>query len=127
MKSISLAIALATSTALTGDALDWKEMSAKAPGVLIAPVSGEWKAGPYAAFIRFPKGSQSSLHTHSSEMTVVVISGTFRYGANAKEARPYGPGSYLRIAAGAPHVNEQPDGCLLFVEQPGKFDNQPAN
>ena len=135
--TMTLTLALATAalvaradgkhgTAVAAEALQWNEMSAKAPGVEIAALQGDWKAGPYQAFIKFPPGSRSGLHTHSSEMKIVVVSGSFRYGATDAEAQAYGPGSYIVIAADAPHTNQQPEGCTLFVEQPGKFDTKAA-
>ena len=111
---------------ISADALQWSEMSAKAPGVMIATVAGNWKDGAYSAFIKFPPGSKSPLHTHSSEMKVVVVSGVFHYAADGKTEQEYGPGSYILIPAGMPHTNSQAEGALLFVEQPGRFDNKPA-
>jgi hypothetical protein len=38
----------------------------------------------------------------------------------------YGAGSYVFIPANLPHSNSQPEGALLYGEQPGKFDNKPV-
>ena len=112
--------------ATTPEGLAWKEMSAKAPGVMIATVKGDYLQGPWAGFIRFPAGSKSGLHTHSGEMKIVIVSGTFRYGPTAEAEKPYGPGSYVVIPRDAPHTNSQPEGCLMYIEQDERFDNKAA-
>jgi uncharacterized RmlC-like cupin family protein len=113
-------------SARAADALKWEEMSAKAPGVKIATVSGEYNKGAWAGFIKFPAGSKSGIHTHSSDLKIVVVSGTFHYGDTPETERNYGAGSYVFIPADLPHSNSQPEGALLYTEQPGKFDNNPV-
>jgi uncharacterized RmlC-like cupin family protein len=115
------------SVAIAADGLKWEEMSAKAPGTKAATVSGDYTTGAWAAFIKFPAGSKSGLHTHSSDLKIVVISGTFRYGATPDTERSYGAGSYVLIPANLPHSNSQPQGALLYAEQSDKFDNKPVN
>jgi quercetin dioxygenase-like cupin family protein len=113
-------------SAIATDALKWEEMSAKASGVKIATVSGEYTKGAWAGFIKFPAGSKSVIHTHSSDLKIVVVSGTFHYGDTPETERNYGAGSYVFIPANLPHSNSQPEGALLYAEQPGKFDNNPV-
>jgi uncharacterized RmlC-like cupin family protein len=112
--------------ALAPDAVRWREMSAKAPGVMIAEISGESSKGAWSGFVRFPAGSKSGLHTHSSEMQIVIVRGTWRYGPTSETERSFGPGSYILIPAGLPHTNSQPEEVLMFIQQSGKFDNLPA-
>lgn len=112
--------------ALAPDALRWREMSAKAAGVMIAEVRGESFSGPWSGFVRFPAGSKSAVHTHSSDMTVVIIKGTWRYGPSTEQEKSYGPGSYVLIPAELPHSNSQPEEVVMFVEQSGRFDNKPV-
>ena len=110
---------------IAADALKWEEMSAKAPGVKIAIVSGDYTKGAWAGFVKFPAGSKSDVHTHSSDLKIVVVSGTFRYGDTPKTEKAYGAGSYVLIPANLPHSNSQPEGVLLYGEQADKFDNKP--
>jgi uncharacterized RmlC-like cupin family protein len=112
--------------AITADALTWQEMSAKGSGVMIATVSGDYTQGAWAGFVRFPAGSKSGVHTHSSDLKIVVVSGTFHYGSTPDTEKNYGAGSYVFIPANLPHSNSQPEGALLYGEQPGKFDNKPV-
>jgi uncharacterized RmlC-like cupin family protein len=113
-------------SAVATDALKWEEMSTKAAGVKIATVSGQHTKGAWAGFIRFPAGSKSGIHTHSSDLKIVVVSGTFHYGDTPETEGNYGAGSYVFIPAKLPHSNSQPEGALLYTEQPGKFDNNPV-
>jgi uncharacterized RmlC-like cupin family protein len=112
--------------AVTADALAWQELSVKGSGVMIATVSGDYTQDAWAGFVRFPAGSKSGVHTHSNDLKIVVVTGTFHYGSTPDTERNYGPGSYIFIPGNLPHSNSQPQGALLYTEQPGKFDNKPA-
>jgi uncharacterized RmlC-like cupin family protein len=112
--------------AITAETLTWQELSAKGSGVMIATVSGDYTQGAWAGFIRFPVGSKSGVHTHSSDLKIVVVSGTFHYGNTPETEKSYGPGSYVFIPANLPHSNSQAEGALLYNEQPGKFDSKPV-
>ena len=112
------------SVSLSPEELRWREMSAKAPGVMISEVRGESTAGPWSGFVRFPAGSKSGVHRHSSDMKIVIVKGTWRYGPSSEKEKSYGPGSFVFIPAELPHSNSQPEEVLMFVEQPGRFDNR---
>ncbi|HEY1334334.1 MAG TPA: DUF4437 domain-containing protein [Myxococcaceae bacterium] len=116
----------AKGVSLSAEELRWREMSAKAPGVMISEVRGESAAGPWSGFVRFPAGSKSAVHRHSSDMTVVIVKGTWRYGPSTEKEKSYGPGSFVFIPAELPHSNSQPEEVLMFVEQSGRFDNKPV-
>jgi quercetin dioxygenase-like cupin family protein len=113
-------------SAVATDALKWEELSTKGAGAKIATVSGEHTKGAWAGFFKFPAGSKYGIHTHSSDLKIVVVSGTFRYGDTPETERNYGAGSYVFIPANLPHSNSHPDGALLYAEQPGKFDSNPV-
>jgi quercetin dioxygenase-like cupin family protein len=110
--------------ALAADKLSWEELSAKRPGVLVSEIQGHHASGAWRGFLKFPVGSTSDVRTHSSDLRLVVVSGTFRYGADPAHEQPFGPGSYIFIPANHPHSNSQPDGSTVYVEQPGKYDRQ---
>ena len=76
--------------------------------------------GRYAALTKFAAGTKNALHTHSSDIKMVVISGTFVYGSDGKENK-LGPGSYLLIPAGKEHTSGSDSDCLFFEESPGRF------
>jgi len=112
--------------ALAADKLSWEELSPSRPGVQVAVVQGHHASGAWRGFLKFPVGSTSDVHTHSSDLRLVVVSGTFRYGADPKHEQPFGPGSYVFIPANHPHSNSQPDGAMVYIEQPGRYDRQGA-
>lgn len=111
---------------LAADKVAWEELAAKGAGVMVADVEGHHAKGAWHGFVKFPAASKSTVHTHSSALRIVVVSGTFRYGSDPDHEQPYGPGSYVFIPANHPHSNSQPDGALLYVEQSGRYDNKPA-
>ena len=102
--------------------MKWEEMK-DAPGVMSATLWGDMTKGAYGALIKFPAGSKHPLHTHSSDIKTVVLSGTFTYAPEGGEEKSYGAGSYLLIPSGSKHTTGAgADGCTFFMEQPGKFD-----
>lgn len=111
---------------LAADKLPWEDLAAKGVGVMVADVEGLHAKGAWHGFVKFPVASKSPVHAHSSALRLVVVSGTFRYGSDPDHEQPYGPGSYVFIPANHPHSNSQPDGAVVYVEQPGKYDNKPA-
>jgi quercetin dioxygenase-like cupin family protein len=114
------------SVAIAADGLKWEALTVKGPDVKIATVSGDHTKGAWAGFVKFPAGSKSGVHTHSSDIKIVVISGAFHYGATPETEKSYGPGSYILIPANLPHSNSQAQGALLYGEQPGMFDSKPV-
>jgi hypothetical protein len=66
----------------SGD-LIWTELNPAFPGIRIVDVWGDHTTSGYGAFLEFPAGFLSPLHTHTDDIKIVVISGT-------KENRPCG-------------------------------------
>jgi len=110
--------------------LKWTDLDPTgAPGVKIADVSGDHTKGAFAAFIKFPAGFATPLHTHTSAYKIVVVSGTFVQVPDGKAEMRLGPGSYeLQPGAGYKHTTacDKASECMIFVEGPGKFDLIPA-
>src|SRR6202171_6489352 len=65
--------------ALAADALSWEPLTAKGPDVKIATVSGDHTKGAWAGFVKFPAGSKSGVHTHSSDIKIVGVSGAVHH------------------------------------------------
>ena len=62
------------------------------------------------------------LHTHTNDVKIVVISGTFLYKTDKGEWK-LGPGSYLLQPGGKEHISgTNEDGCFFFQEGDEKFD-----
>ncbi len=110
-------------TLWTAGDIKWEQMKDGPPGTMTATLWGDGSKGAYGAFVKFPGNTKHPLHTHSSDIKTVIVSGTFTYAPEGGEEKQYGPGSYLLIPANVKHTSGSgPDGVTFFMEQPGKFD-----
>jgi quercetin dioxygenase-like cupin family protein len=100
-----------------------------APGVRIADVWGNHAKGGYGAFLEFPAGFLSPLHTHTHAIKIVVISGTYTQTPEGKPEQRLGPGSYASQPGGTyKHVSgcDKASKCMLYIESTGAFDLKPV-
>jgi quercetin dioxygenase-like cupin family protein len=107
--------------------LKWVELSER-KGMQFAALSGDPKTGPYTQIRKVPAGTDNPLHSHSSEIKNVIISGVWYTGANAASAKDFGPGSVVMMPADWVHVSGCRPGseCVFYQEGKGKFDFKPA-
>jgi anti-sigma factor ChrR (cupin superfamily) len=110
--------------------LNWTDLDPTgAPGVKVADLWGSHQKGAFGAFFRLPAGFAAPLHTHTHDMKVVIVSGTYIQGPEGKPEFRLGPGSYLMQPGGNyRHTTscDQASECLFFVESNGPFDLQPV-
>jgi len=110
--------------------LKWADLNPTgAPGVKIADVWGNHATGAYGAFLKFPAGFLAPLHTHTYDIKIVVISGTYTQAPEGKDAARLGAGSYAFQPGGSyKHVSgcDKASDCVLFIESKGKFDLLPV-
>lgn len=94
------------------------------PGVSAAVLSGDPDKGAYSRFTKFAPGTPFAMHTHSSEMRIVVIKGAYLYKPEKGEERRVSSGCYLKIPAGEKHASggDEKEGALFYEESTGKFD-----
>ena len=100
-----------------------------APGVKFADVVGDHTKGAYAMFIKFPAGFAAPMHTHTSDINVVIVSGTVIHGPEGKPEVRLPPGSFMKQAGGSyRHTTacDKASECVMFSESKGKFDLIPA-
>ncbi len=103
--------------------IKWEEMKGGPPGIMVAKLWGDMAKGAYGALIKFLPNQKNPLHTHSSDIKAIVLSGTYVGGPEGGPEKTYGPGSYLLVPGGWKHTSGAGDaGCTLFTEQSGKFD-----
>ena len=101
MASFVLAAAVSAQTAkapvfIPAADLKWASLDPTgAPGVMSADVWGDHTKGAFGGFTKFPAGFQAPLHTHTNELKIVVISGTFLQTPEGTPVVRLGPGSYL--------------------------------
>ena len=112
----------------SGD-LIWTELNPAFPGIRIVDVWGDHAKSGYGAFLEFPAGFLSPLHTHTDDIKIVVISGTYTQAPEGKETVRLGPGSYAFQPGGSyKHISgcDKASKCLLFIESTGPFDLMPV-
>jgi quercetin dioxygenase-like cupin family protein len=107
--------------------LKWVELPER-KGMQFAVLSGDPKVGPYTQIRKVPAGTDNPLHSHSSEIKNVIISGLWFTGVDAASAKDFGPGSVVVMPADWVHVSGCRAGsdCVFYQEGKGKFDFKPA-
>lgn len=107
--------------------LKWTEL-AERKGMQFALISGDPTTGAYTQMRKVPAGTDNPLHSHSSEIKNVIISGVWYTGTGKAAARDFGPGSVVMMPADWVHVSGCRAGsdCLFYQEGEGKFDFKPA-
>jgi quercetin dioxygenase-like cupin family protein len=132
----AVAVALAFATAGAQSKKDVSFVDSKkaefkqvVPGVKKAVLWGDHDAGPYGAFTKFDPGLVNPLHTHTSEVRIVVLRGAYIYKSKDGKERRVGPGAYISVPAGDVHVSsaDKKEGALYYEESPGKFDLVPVD
>src|SRR5258708_32833619 len=63
---------------------------------------GDPDKGPHATFTKFEPGFDAGWHTHTNDVSCVVIKGAYLYKDEAGEKR-VGPGEYIFIPGGHKH------------------------
>jgi quercetin dioxygenase-like cupin family protein len=109
--------------------IKWVDLSADAPGVKIADLWGDHTKGAYGALMKFPAGFAAPLHTHTHDISIVVVSGTFIHTPEGKPEVRLGPGSYLKQPGdGYRHMTacDKASECVFFTESKGAFDLHPV-
>jgi hypothetical protein len=92
-----------------------------------AVLSGDPKTAAYTQIRKVPAGTDNPLHSHSSEITNVIISGIWYTGPNSASAKDFGPGSVITMPADWVHVSGCRSGseCVFYQQGKGKFDFKP--
>jgi len=107
----------------------WTDLDPGAPGVKVADLWGNHATGAYGALFKLPAGFAAPLHTHTYDMKVVIVSGTYIQAPEGKPEFRLGPGSYFMQPGGNyRHTTtcDQASDCVFLVESKGKFDLKPV-
>ena len=108
----------------------WTDLDPGAPGAKVADLWGNHASGAFGAFFKLPAGFAAPLHTHTYDMKVVILSGTYIQAPEGKPEFRLGPGSYFMQPGGDyRHTTscDQASDCVFFVEGKGKFDLKPVD
>jgi quercetin dioxygenase-like cupin family protein len=105
----------------------WTELPER-KGMQFSVLSGDPKTGAYTQIRKVPGGTDNPLHSHSSEIKNVIISGVWYTGADMASAKDFGPGSIVVMPGNWVHVSGCRSGsdCVFYQEGNGKFDFVPA-
>ena len=110
-------------------ALRWQDVPGTQGAVSYANVEGDlFGKGPYSAYVKFRKGTNNGLHSHSQTLPTVVLSGTFYAVIDGKRVE-YPAGAYYKLPANLVHESgcTAAADCLLFQYQADAFDLKPVN
>jgi beta-alanine degradation protein BauB len=106
--------------------LKWTDLDpAGAPGVKVAALWGDHTKGAFGAFFKLPAGFAVPLHTHTHDMHVVFVSGTYIQAPDGQPPFRLGAGSYLMQPGRDYRHTTSCDStaeCVFFVESKGAFD-----
>ena len=96
-------------------------------GVSMQVLRGDPDKGAHATFTKFDPGYDAGTHTHTNDVSIVVIKGAYLYKDDAGEKR-VGPGEFLLVPGGHKHWSggDKTEGALFYQEGSGKFDLIPA-
>jgi quercetin dioxygenase-like cupin family protein len=96
-------------------------------GVSMATIWGNPDKGAHGTFTKFEPGYDAGMHSHTNDVSIVVIKGAYLYKDDAGEKR-VGPGEFLRVPGGHKHWSggDKTEGALFYEEASGKFDSIPA-
>jgi quercetin dioxygenase-like cupin family protein len=93
-------------------------------GVSMEALTGDMEKGAHATFTKFAPGYDAGLHSHTNDISIVVIKGAYLYKDEAGEKR-VGPGEYLFVPGGHKHWSggDKTEGAVFYEQGSGKFDS----
>jgi hypothetical protein len=96
-------------------------------GASAGTVWGNSDQGAHSAFTKFVPGFDAGMHSHTNDLSLVVLKGAYLYRDEAGEKR-VAPGEFLRIPGGHKHWSggDKNEGALFYQHATGKFDLVPA-
>ena len=110
--------------------IKWTDLGPGAPGVKVADLWGNRAKGAFGALFKLPAGFAVPLHTHTHDMKVVILSGTYVQAPDGKPEFRLGPGSYFFQPGGNyRHTTtcDKASDCVFLVESNGPFDLKAVN
>jgi quercetin dioxygenase-like cupin family protein len=112
----------------TMDDLKWTALPER-PGMQFAVLTGDPKSGAYTQMRKVPAGTGNPLHSHSSNLTNVIISGVWYTGPDASSAKDFGPGSVIFMPSNWQHASgcRSNSDCVFYQTGTDKFDFKPVS
>jgi quercetin dioxygenase-like cupin family protein len=96
-------------------------------GASMDVLAGDPEKGAHRTFTKFDPGYDAGMHSHTNDVSIVVIKGAYLYKDEAGEKR-VGPGEFLFVPGGHKHWSggDKAEGAVFYEEGSGKFDVIPA-
>ena len=112
---------------VSADKAEFKAMPRGDGKVSTATIWGDQDKGAYGAYSKFAPGYDAGMHTHTNDVTIVVIKGAYLYKDDDGEKR-VGPGDFLKVPGGHKHWSggDKSEGALFYTAGTAKFDLIPA-
>jgi quercetin dioxygenase-like cupin family protein len=112
----------------TSDAIPWKPVDPKHPGLMMYVVWGNPNEGASLILQKWPAGMDSGWHWHSTAYDAVVIQGKFTHTFEGAAPQTGGPGSVWSQPARQVHDDKCEQGCegIIAVYFHGKLDFNPV-
>ena len=107
--------------------LKWEDLGAS--GIKVAQLWGNYTNGAFGALFKLPAGFVAPLHTHTYDMNVLILAGTYVQVPDGKPEFRLGPGSYFMQPGGSYRHTTSCDpaaDCIFLVESKGPFDLKPV-
>ena len=109
--------------------IKWTDLDPGAPGVKVSDLWGNHANGAFGALFKLPAGFTAPLHTHTHDIKVVIVSGTYIQAPEGKPEFRVGPGSFVFQPGGNYRHTTTCDNasdCVILVESKGPFDLKPV-
>jgi quercetin dioxygenase-like cupin family protein len=96
-------------------------------GVSMAALWGDFSKGAHGTWTKFAPGFDAGMHTHTSDVWIVVVKGAYLYKDEAGDKRVEA-GDFLRVPGGHKHWSggDKKEGAVFYEEASGAFDSIPA-
>ena len=106
------------------DDIKWQSPPGAPPGA--GQAEAYKKGAMHCFFIKFAKGTEVPVHTHTNDIASVVLAGTFGSTDEAGTGKPQAVGGFQSIPGGLKHSTKctADADCVLFACQPGPFDTK---
>jgi len=116
-------------TFTTIDAIPWKPLDPKQPGLQMSVVWGNPNEGASEIVQKFPAGWDSGWHWHTAAYEGVVVQGKFTHTFKGAARETGGPGSTYSQPTGQVHDDKCEEGseCMIVAYFHGKRDFMPVN
>ena len=113
----------------TSDAIPWKPVDPKHPGLMMFVVWGNPNEGGSEILQKFPAGMDSGWHWHTAAYEGVVVQGKWTHTFKGAAPETGGPGSTYSQPARQVHDDKCEEGaeCIIVAYFHGKRDFMPVN